>query len=208
MSKIIINSIIDEKFADAKQVIENALYEKLMNTLDEKRGLDPVGKEDDDIDNDGDSDESDEYLKNRRKTVKKAISKDDGEEEDDKNEEYNVSARHDNHMKASAAIGSGTQGRKGPLAGGKSLGGGKYNLRFDNERTAREFMQKHGFTEEVDLDEDHMTGKTVLIAGKKGVVGKEIGKDGDTEGDEKYEVKMEDGSVIQATAREMEIFQG
>ena len=35
-----------------------------------------------------------------------------------------------------------------------------------------------------------------------------IGKDGDTEGDEKYEVKMEDGSVIQATAREMEIFQG
>tara|TARA_R100001594_G_scaffold147772_1_gene201420 strand:+ start:53 stop:466 length:414 start_codon:yes stop_codon:yes gene_type:complete len=137
MSKIIINSIIDEKFADAKQVIENALYEKLMNTLDEKRGLDPVGKEDDDIDNDGDSDETDSYLKNRRKVVTKAVNK-----------------------------------------------------------------------EEVDLDEDHMTGKTVLIAGKKGVVGKEIGKDGDTEGDEKYEVKMEDGSVIQATAREMEIFQG
>jgi hypothetical protein len=35
--------------------------------------LDPVGKEDDDVDNDGDSDESDEYLKNRRKTVTKAI---------------------------------------------------------------------------------------------------------------------------------------
>lgn len=35
--------------------------------------LDPVGKEDDDIDNDGDSDESDEYLKNRRKSVTKAI---------------------------------------------------------------------------------------------------------------------------------------
>jgi hypothetical protein len=35
--------------------------------------LDPVGKEDGDIDNDGDEDKSDEYLANRRKTVSKAI---------------------------------------------------------------------------------------------------------------------------------------
>jgi hypothetical protein len=35
--------------------------------------MDAVGKEDDDIDNDGDSDESDDYLKNRRATVAKAI---------------------------------------------------------------------------------------------------------------------------------------
>ena len=35
--------------------------------------LDPVGKEDDDIDNDGDVDASDKYLKNRRKTVTKAV---------------------------------------------------------------------------------------------------------------------------------------
>ncbi len=37
--------------------------------------LDPVGKEDDDIDNDGDTDKSDKYLHNRRKVVGKAISK-------------------------------------------------------------------------------------------------------------------------------------
>jgi len=37
--------------------------------------LDPVGKEDDDVDNDGDVDDSDKYLKNRRKVVSKAISK-------------------------------------------------------------------------------------------------------------------------------------
>ena len=37
--------------------------------------LDPVGKEDDDIDNDGDSDASDSYLQNRRKAVTKAIKK-------------------------------------------------------------------------------------------------------------------------------------
>ena len=36
--------------------------------------LDPVGKEDDDIDNDGDVDKSDSYLKNRRKKVGAAIA--------------------------------------------------------------------------------------------------------------------------------------
>lgn len=38
-----------------------------------KKKLDPVGKEDDDIDNDGDSDSTDDYLANRRKAVGKAI---------------------------------------------------------------------------------------------------------------------------------------
>ena len=37
--------------------------------------LDAVGKEDDDIDNDGDVDDSDKYLKNRRDAVSKAIKK-------------------------------------------------------------------------------------------------------------------------------------
>ena len=37
--------------------------------------LDPVGEEDDDIDNDGDSDESDEYLKKRRKAIGKSMKK-------------------------------------------------------------------------------------------------------------------------------------
>ena len=40
---------------------------------DDGEGMDPVDAEDSDIDNDGDSDESDEYLKNRRKVRKKAI---------------------------------------------------------------------------------------------------------------------------------------
>jgi hypothetical protein len=39
-----------------------------------KESLDPVGKEDDDIDNDGDTDKTDKYLANRRKAVGKAIS--------------------------------------------------------------------------------------------------------------------------------------
>jgi len=40
-----------------------------------KEGLDPVGQEDSDIDNDGDHDKSDKYLAKRRKAVKKAIAK-------------------------------------------------------------------------------------------------------------------------------------
>ena len=40
-----------------------------------KEALDPVGKEDSDVDNDGDSDKSDKYLLNRRKAVGKAIAK-------------------------------------------------------------------------------------------------------------------------------------
>lgn len=42
---------------------------------DEAKKLDPVGQEDDDIDNDGDVDSSDSYLHNRRKAVTAAIRK-------------------------------------------------------------------------------------------------------------------------------------
>ena len=40
-----------------------------------KKKLDPVGKEDKDIDNDGDHDSTDKYLLKRRKAISKAIAK-------------------------------------------------------------------------------------------------------------------------------------
>ena len=43
-------------------------------TAKAKQGLDPVGKEDGDIDNDGDKDKTDKYLLNRRKAIGKAIA--------------------------------------------------------------------------------------------------------------------------------------
>ena len=43
------------------------------NRKDEK--MDAVGKEDADVDNDGDTDSSDEYLKKRRKAIGKAMKK-------------------------------------------------------------------------------------------------------------------------------------
>ena len=58
------------------QLEEQRLREKMyfMEKKKEKK-LDPVGKEDADIDNDGDVDESDSYLKNRRDAVGKAMGK-------------------------------------------------------------------------------------------------------------------------------------
>jgi len=51
--------------------------------IQEKKKLDPVGQEDGDIDNDGDTDSSDEYLKNRRKAVGKSMGKSQKEEDCD-----------------------------------------------------------------------------------------------------------------------------
>ena len=53
----------------------------------EKKKLDPVGKEDDDVDNDGDVDSSDEYLKKRRAAIGKAMGKDGDKEEDEEDKE-------------------------------------------------------------------------------------------------------------------------
>ena len=59
--------------------------------LEEKnhKKLDAVGQEDDDVDNDGDVDSSDSYLKNRRDTIaaKMKGKKKDGEDEDEDKEE-------------------------------------------------------------------------------------------------------------------------
>ena len=53
---------------------------KEMGKLGIKEKLDPVGKADGDIDNDGDKDSSDKYLAKRRKAISKAIAKDKNEE--------------------------------------------------------------------------------------------------------------------------------
>ena len=46
-----------------------------------KEGLDPVGKEDDDVNNDGKTDKSDDYLKNRRKAISASMKKEEVKDE-------------------------------------------------------------------------------------------------------------------------------
>jgi len=82
-----IEESVDELF------VAEELTEEEQQLVSEK--LDPVGKEDSDVDNDGDSDKSDEYLKNRREVVAKAIKesakkktmKMEGEDEEEMEEE-------------------------------------------------------------------------------------------------------------------------
>ena len=59
----------DTKSGSLEEAIRGAIRVK-------KEKLDPVGKEDGDIDNDGDEDETDKYLAKRRKAIGKAIKKD------------------------------------------------------------------------------------------------------------------------------------
>ena len=71
------NIIVNPK---KEQIMKEQIQELLraeVNSLREaaKKKLDPVGKEDKDIDNDGDHDKSDKYLLNRRKTVAKKLGK-------------------------------------------------------------------------------------------------------------------------------------
>ena len=66
------------KYFDTKK---DSLEEAISKAINEKK-LDPVGKEDGDIDNDGDKDASDKYIAKRRKAITKAIKKDQKEESD------------------------------------------------------------------------------------------------------------------------------
>ena len=52
---------------------KNILSKLILKALNEEAKLDPVGKEDDDINNDGKVDKTDKYLKKRRDTVSKNI---------------------------------------------------------------------------------------------------------------------------------------
>ena len=64
-----------DKYLNTKQgSLEESVLEiwKEAANITEKK-LDPVGKEDDDIDNDGDVDDSDKYLAKRRKAITKAM---------------------------------------------------------------------------------------------------------------------------------------
>ena len=98
-TKSIIDDLLLGNLSKAKIKTENTLYLKMKEALEdikaqvssgvysdyigspstsvnEKKKLDPVGKEDDDIDNDGDSDDSDAYLKKRRDAISKAVKGD------------------------------------------------------------------------------------------------------------------------------------
>ena len=63
-----------DKYKDEnKKRLEEFVKAALMGPVSEK--MDPVGNEDGDVNNDGKEDETDAYLLNRRKAIKKAMGK-------------------------------------------------------------------------------------------------------------------------------------
>lgn len=67
--------------------LEQIIRQEIKNVL-KQEDLDPVGKEDSDINNDGKVDKTDKYLLNRRKAVAKAVKKEDldiGHQDDEPN---------------------------------------------------------------------------------------------------------------------------
>ena len=71
--------------------------------ITEKKKMDPVGKADDDIDNDGDVDKSDKYLHNRRKAIKKSMKKDD-KKPSGKKDDIDVEPELDDKMNESVEL--------------------------------------------------------------------------------------------------------
>ena len=69
------------KYLDTKKgSLEQSILSLWQEAAKKQEKLDPVGKEDGDIDNDGDKDSTDKYLAKRRKAISKAIKKDKKEE--------------------------------------------------------------------------------------------------------------------------------
>ena len=74
-----------------------------VKSITEKKKMDPVGKADADIDNDGDVDKSDDYLKNRRKAIKKSMKKDD-KKPSGKKDQVDVEPQLDDKMSESVEL--------------------------------------------------------------------------------------------------------
>ena len=81
------NRLWDEVVANLTTLGEMAGVRYQVTPLEEKKKLDPVGKEDDDVDNDGDVDDSDSYLKKRRDAIGKAMGKKGKKDDEDKDED-------------------------------------------------------------------------------------------------------------------------
>ena len=130
--------------------------------------LDPVGKGDDDIDNDGDSDSSDDYLKNRRKKIGKAIDKDEPDETNEQSSELQELAPLAGlAVKGAMMLGKAALSKTGMAAGaGYMVGKGK-----------KDWKQKQAEVGEDTLDEISPLVGAAAAAGAGYVVGKKVGKD-------------------------------
>ena len=74
-TKVIVNPKKEQIMSEESTTIRQLIAQQIADLKEAAKKLDPVGKEDKDIDNDGDHDKSDKYLLNKRKTISKAMGK-------------------------------------------------------------------------------------------------------------------------------------
>lgn len=130
-----------------------------------KEAMDPVGKHDADIDNDGDTDKSDKYLIKRRRAIARAVNE-------------AVEVRHDRYMRSHGkkARDSG-EGSSSWMFTHKGMGDVDYKNKkevhtaqgkfADAKKSAQQWAKEHGHSsvyvmEEVELDEETMPGNIGL----------------------------------------------
>ena len=137
--------------------------------------LDPVGKEDADIDNDGDTDSSDKYLAKRRKAIGKAMKKEETVKEGTRTgvmipsriDDFNSNAGRLGKPKIVAPGGGGQYGSgKDNYGTGvmKLKGGGlvkKVKMKKEETQVAELYKGKHGQSEKEYADSRSQGGKMV-----------------------------------------------
>ena len=74
-TKVIVNPKKDQIMSEESTTIRQLIAQQIADLKEAAKKLDPVAKQDKDIDNDGDHDKSDKYLLNKRKTISKAMGK-------------------------------------------------------------------------------------------------------------------------------------
>ena len=106
-----------------------------------EEALDPVGKEDEDINNDGKKDGTDKYLKNRRKAIGKAIAaKEEVEQVAEADSLAAMAARREKRLAAQRK-------REGTTASGRDFGH-DYSLSADQQKKRRDAEFKAGMKKE------------------------------------------------------------
>jgi uncharacterized protein YoxC len=94
---------VDKEYKNDKMVaLKEAIKNEIRSILSEK--MDPVGKEDDDINNDGKVDKTDDYLKNKRKAISKAIGKKSVKEEDEDDDDVTAKKATKGAKKAAKGV--------------------------------------------------------------------------------------------------------
>jgi hypothetical protein len=173
--------------------------------------LDPVGEEDEDIDNDGDHDSTDSYLEHRRKAIKDDLeSKPSSTSSDDDDEDKkSTDSAHESSVKEGMSEGKVECDRCGQLADCTKQGGEW----MCDECAAQTRHAKSSDEEEQDWEEDLESAKEETSSEKKGLgKGKRVShreKEGTIVSivpglyGDAYGVKFDDGKVAEFLAEQL-----